>query len=200
LFTRITGNGELGAFFAHRPIAFFDLFEVAPDTSRAQIHRCIPQCLRPKRKFTNVRCTGVSSLPVRRLSAQALRSLDFSRGLRMEEWAFFVSPHRLFARRDASLTPAMRDIWRQNAFGGENVLVRGAFHLSHDPPNLRADCSLVTHCSHRSETSQEAALARGDTGTQPAPTASSTTPFTPGSRLQAENPELCVSAMTKRTA
>jgi len=118
----------------------------------------------------------------------------------MEEWAFSVSPHRLFARRDASLTPAMRDIWRQNAFGGENVFVRGAFHLSHDAPDLRADCSLVTHCSHRSETSQEAALAIGDTGTQPAPTASSTTPFTPGSRLQAEKPELRVSAMTKRTA
>ena len=78
----------------------------------------------------------------------------------MYEWVFSASfDDRLSVGRDASVVPATRVVCRRNVFGWQNVPSSSAFHLSHDPQDLRRERRLVAHCGHGSEVSQKVGLA-----------------------------------------
>ena len=159
----------------------------------------------PKGKSTNIRCTGVSSLPVRRLFVQALRGARFFEkvahgrmGSRYFPLPAFCTLGRLPRASVDRRLPSERVLRGKRA-------VSGALHLPHDAQGLRPRSSVVVRYRRRREVGQRAASASRGTGMQPAHPGRRNSAVIYDNlyswgRLQAEKPELRANAMTKGAA
>src|SRR5438128_8170517 len=121
---------ELGL-FCRRAVTFFFLHGAVSEPRRLHKFVVAFRNLCPKGKSTNIRCTGVSSLPVRRLFVQALRGARFFEkvahgrmGSRYFPLPAFCTLGRLLCARVARRLPSERVLRGKRA-------VSGALHLPH---------------------------------------------------------------------